>query len=189
MTENGLASQMVTQNTAVPWSQSSAEVVTPSQLRDVMSQFATGVVVLTVGGIHIHGMTANAFSSVSLEPPLVLCCVARTAIMHQAITATGRFAVSVMAAEQEDWARYFADKTRPLGATQFDAVNWTPGRHTGAPLLTGSLAWLECELTESYEHGDHSVFLGTVLDSSRGHGGNSLLFFDGGFHHFAGGDR
>jgi flavin reductase (DIM6/NTAB) family NADH-FMN oxidoreductase RutF len=187
MTGNGRVPQMATRNAAVPWL--GADPVTPPQLRDVMSQFATGVVVLTVGGTHIHGMTANAFSSVSLEPPLVLCCVAHTAVMHHAITATGRFAISVMAAEQEKCARYFADKTRPLGRAQFDVVNWTPGRHTGAPLLADSLAWLECELAGLHEHGDHSVFLGTVLYSSRGHGRNGLLFFDGGFHRIADRDR
>lgn len=153
----------------------------PAVLRDVMSNFATGITVLTAGGEHCHGMTANAFSSVSLQPPMVLCCVARTAQMHEAILRTRHFGVSVLSAEQEHLARYFASKGRPPGTAQFDHVEWFPARRSGAPLLAGSLAWLECELAEVYHGGDHSIFLGTVLDAAR-RSGDALLFFGGGFH-------
>jgi len=153
--------------------------VSPVQMRSTLSRFATGVVVLTVGGKHIHGMTANAFSSVSLDPPLVLCCVARTAAMHAAITAAGHFATSVLRGDQEQRARHFADRNRPAGQEQFDSVAWHAGRHTGAPVLDGALAWLECALVGAYEAGDHSVFLGHVLDSGRGCGTTGLLFFEG----------
>ena len=153
-----------------------------TSLRDVMSQFATGITVLTVGGERWHGMTANAFSSVSIEPPLVLCCVARGAAMHEAIASTGFFAVSMLSADQEDVARHFADRRRPSGLAQFDRVEWLRGPRTGAPLLAGSLAWLECELTELYQGGDHSIFLGTVVSAGRGSGGQALLFFDGDYH-------
>ena len=152
-------------------------------LRDVMGQFATGITVLTArGGSDVHGMTANAFTSVSLEPPMVLCCVGRSARIHDVIVDAGHFGVSVMSTEQETVARYFASRGRPKGWEQFDRVDWFPGRHTGVPLLTGSLAWLECDLAQVYEGGDHSIFLGTVLSASRG-GGQALMFFDGGFHH------
>ncbi|KOX23502.1 flavin reductase [Saccharothrix sp. NRRL B-16348] len=157
--------------------------VTPAEMRSTLARFATGVVVLTVGGEHMHGMTANAFSSVSLDPPLVLCCVARTATMHGAITAAGHFATSVLSAEQEASARHFADRARPDGPAQFDAVAWRPGERTGAPVLTDSLAWLECELAEAHEAGDHSVFIGRVLGSGRGGGAAGLLFFEGAYGH------
>ncbi|WP_253888140.1 flavin reductase family protein [Actinokineospora diospyrosa] len=147
-----------------------------------MSRFATGVTVLTAGGPDGHGMTANAFTSVSLDPPLVLCCVRKTARMHDAIVGAGRFAVSVLAADQRELATYFADRRRPAGMAQFDAVGWVPGPRTGAPLLAGALAWLECELTESYAGGDHTVFLGRVLDLRRGRAGRALVFYGGGFH-------
>jgi flavin reductase len=150
-------------------------------LREVMSNFATGITVLTAGGDHCHGMTANAFSSVSLDPPMVLCCIARTAQMHEAILRTRHFGVSVLSAEQEDVARYFASKGRARGMAQFDEVDWFPGPVSGAPLLAGSLAWLDCELAEVYHGGDHSIFLGTVLDAAR-RSGDALLFFGGGFH-------
>ncbi|MET9001560.1 flavin reductase family protein [Amycolatopsis sp. Hca4] len=151
-------------------------------LREVMAQFATGVTVLTAGGESGHGMTANAFSSVSLEPPMVLCCVSRAARMHAAITEAGSYAVNILAADQQDLSKYFADWRRPAGMAQFDAVAWTPGARTGAPLLAGALAWLECELEQAYEGGDHSIFLGRVLTSSRGTGDNSLVFYGGSYH-------
>jgi len=150
-------------------------------LRDVMSQFATGITVLTTGGDHSHGMTANAFTSVSLEPPMVLCCIARTAQMHEAILRSRSFGVSVLSVDQEHVAQHFASRGRPRGMAQFDEFDWIPGRRTGAPLLAGSLAWLECELAEVYHGGDHSIFLGNVLDAGR-HAGEALLFFGGGFH-------
>ena len=154
---------------------------TETSLREVMSRFATGVLVLTVGGDRIHGMTANAFSSVSLDPPTVLCCVAHSAVMHRAMAEERRFAVSVMGADQEPLARYFADKERPLGPAQFDRVDWLPGPRTRAPLLTGALAWLECEVQDTYVSGDHSIFTGRVLSSLRGVDRDGLLFFRGRF--------
>jgi flavin reductase len=158
-----------------------ASLVGPAEMRSTMSLFATGVVVLTVGGEHIHGMTANSFSSVSLRPPLVLCCVAKTAIMHRAIRTAGHFATSVLRADQESYARYFAHRDRPLGRAQFDVGAWRPGSHTGAPLLRDCLAWVECSLSDAYEAGDHSVFIGEVLGSGRTDGAGGLLFFDGGY--------
>jgi flavin reductase (DIM6/NTAB) family NADH-FMN oxidoreductase RutF len=159
--------------------------VEPASLREVMRKFATGITVLTTAGEYCHGMTANAFSSLSLDPPLVLCCVSRTAVMHEAITVTRQFAVSIMAADQEKLARYFSDRRRPKGADQFEPVDWRPGPQTGAPLLSGCLAWLECRLVEVHEGGDHSIFVGEVLGSSWSSGHQALLFFGGGFHQLA----
>jgi len=155
---------------------------TQTGLREVMAQFATGVTVLTAGGEAAHGMTANAFSSVSLEPPMVLCCVSRAARMHDAIVTAGGYGVNILAADQRELSKYFADWRRPNGMAQFDSVDWTPGPKTGAPLLEGALAWLECELEAVYEGGDHSIFLGRVLGSSRGSGDHSLVFYGGNYH-------
>ncbi|GAA2995051.1 flavin reductase family protein [Streptomyces lactacystinicus] len=161
--------------------------VLPGALRETMARFATGITVLTTGGEQVHGMTANAFSSVSLEPPMVLCCVARSATMHEAIMASRSFAVSVLGAEQEHLARYFANKSRPRGAAQFDGLDWQPGPFTGAPLLSDSLAWLECKLAEQYDGGDHSIFLGEVLASDWADHRDALLFYGGAFHRGIGG--
>ncbi|MFH9299420.1 flavin reductase family protein [Streptomyces sp. NPDC017520] len=153
----------------------------PAPLREVMSLFATGVTVLSVGGEHIHGMTANAFASVSLDPPSVLCCIAHNAVMYEAITSAGHFGVSIMEAGQEGLARFFADKKRTLGPAQFTGVDWVHGPRTGAPLLGGSMAWLECEVSAAYASGDHTVFIGDVVGASRGEAEDALLFFNGAF--------
>jgi flavin reductase (DIM6/NTAB) family NADH-FMN oxidoreductase RutF len=152
-------------------------------LRDVMAQFATGITVLTARGASAHAMTANAFTSVSLDPPMVLCCVARTARMHETILDARGFGVSVLSSEQEGLARYFASRGRPPGMAQFERIGWFPGQHTGVPLLTGSLAWLECDLQDVYEGGDHSIFLGLVRSATRGTG-RALLFVGGGMHRY-----
>lgn len=154
-----------------------------AELRSVMSQFATGVTVLTAGGDRAHGMTANAFSSVSLTPPMVLCCVARAARMHAAILAANAFAVSILAADQEELAHYFADWRRPDGMAQFDAVDMRLGSRTGSPLLDGTLGWIECSLSRVHDGGDHSIFIGEVVGCGRGSGAAALSFFAGGYHH------
>ena len=157
-------------------------------LREVMRSFATGVVVLTTAGERCHGMTANSFTSVSLDPPLVLCCVSRSAVMHEAITVTRRFAVSILDADQEHLARYFTDRRRPPGRAQFEQVDSTPGPVTGAPILSGALASLECVLTESYLAGDHSIFLGEVVGSHSRSCASALLFLGGTYHGLPGTD-
>jgi flavin reductase len=154
-------------------------------LRQTMARFATGVIVIAVGGEHVHGMTANAFSSLSLDPPLLMCCVAHNARMHASLTAERRFAVSVLGADQEHLARHFADRHRPLGTDQFAAVDWVPGPGTGAPLLSGALAWLECAVVDSHDSGDHTIFVGEVLTADLGDGGPGLLFFDGAYRRLA----
>ncbi|NBH09951.1 flavin reductase family protein [Amycolatopsis sp. SID8362] len=155
-------------------------------LRQVMAQFATGVTVLTAGGEDAHGMTANAFSSVSLEPPMVLCCVSKAARMHAAIVTAGSFGVNILGADQQELSKYFADWRRPDGIAQFEAVGYTVGGKTGSPLLKGALAWLECELAQVVEGGDHSIFLGRVVETSRGEGEHALVFYGGGYHQIDG---
>lgn len=151
-------------------------------LRRVFGRFTTGVTVVTTGGHAPHGMTANSFTSVSLSPPLVLICVLREAAMHSAILDRKSFAVSVLAAQQEGLARYFADRQRPHGDQEFALIDWSPGRFTGSPVVEGALAWLECSLTATYDGGDHSIFLGEVLDMGLRDEDDALLFYDGFFH-------
>lgn len=159
----------------------SADVTDTTMLRRAFGAFATGVVVVTVGGDTPHGMTANSFTSVSLDPPLVLICVGHDAIMHASLDAAGHFGVSVLAAHQEAVAGHFADRRRPLGAAQFDTVDWAPGRVTGAPMISGALAGFECELWRRYEGGDHTIFVGRLLTLDRRADDEALLFFGGRF--------
>jgi flavin reductase (DIM6/NTAB) family NADH-FMN oxidoreductase RutF len=160
------------------------EVMDTRPLRDVYGAFATGVTVVTVGGEIPHGMTANSFTTVSLDPPLVLVCVDRDAVMHERLLSTGRFGVSVLAADQGDAARYFADRRRPLGSDQFRFGTWVEGARTGAPLLDGATAHLECALWRTYDGGDHTIFVGRLLTGRR-NDDDALLFLCGKFRRVA----
>ena len=154
----------------------------PQHLRQAFGTFATGVTVVTVGGRMPHGMTANSFTAVSLDPPLVLVCVGRDAVMHDALVEAGRFGVSVLASDQEAVARHFADRRRPLGREQFEVVEWEPGPETGSPLVTGAATHFECTLWRSYDGGDHTIFLGRLLTLERYAEDDALLFQCGRFH-------
>jgi flavin reductase len=153
----------------------------PDDMRAVLGRFATGVTVLTAGQQAPRGMTANAFTSVSLDPPLVLVCVSRTATAHETLLAEGRFAISILSAGQAHLARHFADHHRPGERDEFETVDTFSGRHTGAPLLSGALAWLECSVAAVYDGGDHSILLASVLDLSRGAPDEPLLYFGSAF--------
>jgi flavin reductase len=158
-----------------------ASEVNHAEMRAVMGTFATGVTVVTSGRDLPHGMTANAFTSVSLDPAMVLVCVKRTAIMHSTIMAHGTFAVSILAADQEQLARYFASSSRPRDEQEFHSVDSRPGSHTGAPILNGNIGWAECKLAAVYDGGDHSIFLGSVLAIGRGDSTDPLVFHTGRF--------
>jgi flavin reductase len=150
-------------------------------LRRTFGAFATGVTVVSVGGDNPHGMTANSFTAVSLDPPLVLVCVGRTAIMHEALHRTGRFGISVLSAEQEHVARHFASSRRPLGIQQFHITDCRPGPLCGAPLITGAAAHFECELWRTYDGGDHTIFIGRLLSMTNGSDRDVLVFQRGKF--------
>lgn len=146
-------------------------------LRRAFGSFATGVTVVTTGGPIPHAMTANSFTSVSLDPALLLICVDRAAVMHGCLTESGVFGVSVLAADQEAEARHFANRHRTLGAAQFDDVDWLPGPVTGTPLLGGALARFECEVWRAYDGGDHSVFIGRILSVDEQADGDALVVY------------
>jgi flavin reductase (DIM6/NTAB) family NADH-FMN oxidoreductase RutF len=150
-----------------------------TELRGIFGMFATGVTVVTaMAAAGAHGMTANSFTSVSLSPPLVLVCVLRSATMHQAILDSKTFAVSVLSSRQRPLAQYFASR-RPRDGAEFDVVDSRPGARTGVPIIGGALAWMECRLDSVYDGGDHSIFLGAVLDVGRNADVDALLFFGG----------
>ncbi|MFH8476732.1 flavin reductase family protein [Streptomyces sp. NPDC018000] len=162
------------------------------ELRRALAEFATGVTVVTVGGTFPRGMTANSFTSVSMDPPLLLVCVHNDAVMRQALRPARHFGVSVLSAAQEAVARRFADDSRPAGLPQFDAVGWTPGVTTSVPLIDGALARFECEKWRVYDGGDHTILVGAVLGWNRrpvvgagstapGTAEDALLFFRGRF--------
>jgi len=149
------------------------------ELRSIFGMFATGVTVITAtADAGVHGMTANSFTSVSLRPPLVLVCVLRSGTMHQAILDGKAFGISVLSSRQRPLAQYFAGR-RPQNDQEFDLVDWRPGACTGVPIIGDALAWMECRLDSVYDGGDHSIFLGAVLDLGRSAAADALLFFGG----------
>jgi flavin reductase (DIM6/NTAB) family NADH-FMN oxidoreductase RutF len=150
-----------------------------SEFRRVLGHFATGVTILTTRTPEGRpcGLTLSAFSSVSLEPPLVLACVERDADTHHCIGASGYFAVNILEEERgESLARRFST----FGVdTKFDGVAYREER-TGAPVLETALAWVDCRVHESFPGGDHTIFLGEVMAGDTGEGG-PLLYYRGGY--------
>ena len=146
-----------------PESAVATEVVGAAAFRETLSHFSAGVAVVTTRWRGIsHAMTATAFCSVSLDPPLVLVSVSRTSRFHAAVLGAGRWAVSILAADQDALARHFSTPGRDL-ATQFDGLPHTPAPVTGSPVIDGSLAWLDCETDTVHEAGDHTLVVGLVL--------------------------
>jgi flavin reductase (DIM6/NTAB) family NADH-FMN oxidoreductase RutF len=143
------------------------------ELRQVMGRFATGVtVVTTTDGDTIHGMTANAFMSVSLHPPLVLVSLGRCR-MGEMLPRTGRYGVSVLAHDQEHLAAHFAaQRVSPVEPT----FTW----HDGLPLLDGALAHLGCRVVDVHPAGDHMLWIGEV-EHLRYRDAEPLLFYTGRF--------
>ena len=138
-------------------------VADPRAFRDAMARFASGVtVVTTVDGAKRFGLTASSFISVSMEPPLVLVCLARKLYTHEVIERSGVFAVNILGAHQLDLGMQFAGMKCEL-EDRFEGVATTVAT-TGAPLLEGSLASIDCRLWNRYDGGDHSLFVGEVQD-------------------------
>lgn len=148
------------------------------RFRQAAARFATGVtVVTTVGEGVVRGMTVNAFTSVSLEPLLVLVSVDRQASMHELIQRHGVFAVTVLSAGQEVLSRYFASPGRAEGAAQFADVPCEAAPSSGSPVLQGGLAWFDCRLVDVHAAGDHSLFVGEVRAMGGPFEGEPLVFF------------
>lgn len=145
-----------------------------SDMKSVLSSFCTGVAVITArgdGGGPV-GMAVQSFSSVSLEPPLVCFCPARTSTTWPRIQAAGAFAVNILAAEQQELCRRFA----VTGGNKFAGVPWRAGGN-GAPLLDGVLATVECDLEAVLDGGDHAIALGRVTALTAHREGAPLLYF------------
>lgn len=156
------------------------------EYRRVVGRFATGVTIVTtvLDGEHF-AMTASSFTSVSLDPVLVLFCPEKIARFHDAVLTAGVFGVSVLAEGQEDVSRHFAVRGRPL-EDQFAGVPHVLGERTGVVLLDGALATLECRTTTTTDAGDHTVVIGQVLGLGVPHPtGAPLLYYEGRYRAFA----
>ena len=132
--------------------------------REAMGSFPTGVTVVTVAcdDGSMHGITVNSFSSVSLDPMLVLVCLNQTSPGVGLIERARAFAVNVLSAGQQDVSRWFAHRYRPAGSAMFDGVPFEPAA-TGCTVLTDATASFDCRLRQSHRAGDHLIVLGEVV--------------------------
>jgi flavin reductase (DIM6/NTAB) family NADH-FMN oxidoreductase RutF len=149
--------------------------ISPHEFRHILSYFASGVTIVTTREEdgRPSGLTASAFASVSLDPPLVLVCVDRSAQSYPALLACGHFAVNILTSEQEPFSRRFATKRDD----KFEGVGYQSGQ-LGMPVLDGALAVLECRTVYTYAGGDHTIFVGEVEAADAGRG-SPLLYYRG----------
>ena len=158
--------------------------VDPAAFKAVMGQWPSGVtVVTTVDDDGPHGMTASSFSSVSLEPPLVSVCVAKHLNTHGRLRASGVFAVNILDKDQVDHGLRFAGMLDEV-SDRFAGVDVTTAV-TGAPLLTGTLGWVDCRVWQAYDGGDHTIFVGEVLAAGTDPAASPLLYHSRSWGQFA----
>jgi len=149
------------------------------RFREVLGHFASGVTVITSmepGGP--VGFTCQSFISLSLEPPMIAFAAAKSSTSWPKISSTGLFCVNVLDEHQEPLSRVFAES----GGDKFAGVGFSP-TGSGAPVLDGALAWVDCEVDQIFDAGDHELVTGRVLDLGSSQG-SPLLFYRGGFGGF-----
>ncbi len=153
--------------------------IDPKLQRTIMGRFATGVTVVTMkAGETLWGMTANAVTSLSLDPPLVLVCVDKTTQTHQYLKQAEAFAMNILAEDQQELSNRFATP----GPKEFSDLDFVDGE-TGSPVLGGTLGYVDCRLREVLAGGDHDIFVGEIVDGEDRVGedgvGRPLLYFGG----------
>lgn len=154
-------------------------MIDPKEFRHVLGNFATGVnVVCSKDGDGFCGMTVNSFTSVSLEPPLVLFCPHHGAHALPKIQECKVFTVNILAQHQKQLCSVFAGKVPP--EERFEGLDYKLGPATGCPVFGGCLAHLECRLWAQYNGGDHEILVGEVISMAAGEG-DPMLFFRGQF--------
>ncbi len=150
-----------------------------ARFREVLGHFATGVTIVTaLEDAEPVGFTCQSFAALSLDPPMVILAPSRSSTSWPRIREAGAFCVNILEEHQEALGRTFAVS----GGDKFDGVGWKPGL-TGAPVLEGSLAMVECRLGEVFDGGDHELVTGLVVAMDIGEGG-PLLFYRSGFGRF-----
>lgn len=155
-----------------------------TQFKATLAQWASGVTVVTTAHDgQYYGMTASSFSSVSLNPSLILICVAKKAHTHDHLIASGAFGVHILAAHQTDLGKRFAGLLPDI-TDRFAGLAITT-RQTGSPILTDTLAWMDCRIHQTVEAGDHTVIIGEILDSQVAANPTApLLYFNRQWGHF-----
>ncbi len=156
--------------------------VTADEFRAALSHWASGVAIVTAAaGDRIHGMTVSAFASVSLEPPLVLVCADKTSDTLSLIEEGRVFAANILASSQRALSNRFASKKDEH--LRFEGIAWRRGA-TGAPILPGVIAVLDCRVVAAHDAGDHVIYVGRV-ESVELSPGEPLLYYGGGYRGLA----
>jgi 3-hydroxy-9,10-secoandrosta-1,3,5(10)-triene-9,17-dione monooxygenase reductase component len=151
--------------------------LSPRRIRNVLGHFATGLTVITAATENgPAGFTCQSFASLSLEPALVTFSPARTSSTWPLLRAAGRFTVNILPADHQHLAAQFARS----GADKFAGIGHSPSP-LGNPVLDGALAWVDCELHQEYDGGDHTIVVGAVHALSARSDVDPLLFFKGGY--------
>jgi flavin reductase (DIM6/NTAB) family NADH-FMN oxidoreductase RutF len=150
-----------------------------ARFREALGHFATGITIVTAtdAGEPV-GFSCQSFAALSLDPPMVILAPAKTSTSWPRIARAGSFCVNILGEHQEAVCRAFAVS----GGDKFDGIDWSPGV-TGAPVITGSLALVECTLGTIYEGGDHELVTGHVVTMEIGEG-SPLIFYRSGFGRF-----
>ncbi|WP_037077381.1 flavin reductase family protein [Pseudonocardia spinosispora] len=152
----------------------SEQALAPAELRSVLGHFASGVSVVTAStGAGPVGMTLQSFCSLSLDPPMVLICPGQSSTSWPGIEGVGRLCVNVLAEGQGEVARQFARS----GIDRYAGISWTPAPSTGSPVLTGALAWIDCEIDSVWPGGDHLLVCCRVLSLAADPDLSPLVFF------------
>jgi len=152
--------------------------VDKDHFRRTCARFPSGVTILTMLDREgaPHGMTASSFTSVSLDPPLVLVCVDHRATVMEHLRGCEYFGINILSEEQHELSTRFARRNED----RFDGVAWAPG-HEGVPLIRGVLASFECDMHRVVDAGDHAILIGEVLHAEH-HEGRPLVYFGSGYH-------
>jgi flavin reductase (DIM6/NTAB) family NADH-FMN oxidoreductase RutF len=154
--------------------------MTGDELRELMRRFPAPVVVVTTTiDDERFGLTVGSLVSLSLEPPLVGISIGRESSSHEPLRRAGRFAVSLLSSKQESIAQHFARSGIPPIAL-WSGVDVRDGEH--GPLVEGALAWLECTIWAEYPAGDHTLFLGEVVEGELGAVDSGLVYRQGRYH-------
>lgn len=151
--------------------------ISPDQLRFAMRRWATGVTIVSAAHEDIvHGMTVSSFTSLSLEPPLVMVSLERTTRTHDIVDAAGAFGVTVLAENQQEISNRFANVATELGG-RFEGID-TFTLATGAPLIEGGLSFVDCRVIDRLDAGTHTVFVGEVVAVREGPLLPPLIYFN-----------
>jgi len=152
-------------------------LIDPDTFRSVLGRFASGVTVLTTRSNNSDlGMTVSAFCSLSLEPPMVLSCIARTADLHNLLPPGQRVVFNILSASQEALSRRFSEEE---GSRRFEGIGFQRERN-GIAVLDDVLAWIEGHIVKQYDGGDHSIFIAEV-DNASSNDLRPLLYYRGGY--------